>query len=60
MKKLLPFTIEGKLIPAPVKTERYTPHFEVLVALGKDAVGCFTTDQDGLKRLEENNLIQQP
>jgi hypothetical protein len=42
------FTIQGKFTKAADKTERLTPHYEVLVALGKDATGSFITDDDGL------------
>jgi hypothetical protein len=57
MKTLVNFQVEGEFTPAPTKTDRFTPHFEVIVALGKDATGYFTTDEDGLKWLDDNGFI---
>lgn len=53
------FTIQGKFTKAADKTERLTPHYEVLVTLGKDATGSFITDDDGLGWLLENGFIER-
>ena len=34
---------------APIKTERYTPHFLALVSFGPDYVGSFTIDEDAIE-----------
>lgn len=50
--------INGEIGEAPKKTIRYGKHYEVLIALGKDATGSFYFDEDGMEYLKKNNFIK--
>lgn len=49
----------GDLKTAPVKTERFGKHYEILVELGKDATGSFITSGDGFRWLRKNGFIEK-
>ena len=55
--KLKTFIIEGELKEAPGETIRFTPAYELLIPLGKDATGSFIVDEDGIKWLKEHNFL---
>ena len=46
---------EGNLNPAPSKMEFYTPHFEMVIGIGKDHSATLIIDEDSYFELLEND-----
>ena len=46
-----------ELCEASVKTERFGPHYELVIGIGKDHVAYLTLDQDALVALNSGEKV---
>lgn len=49
--------INGEITKAPVKTERFGVHYEVIIACGDDATASLTFGEDAYEWLKKKGFI---